>query len=302
MRPSRLRSINLNLLPILQSLLKTRSVTRTAEHLHMSQPGVSDALAKAAHCTTTTNFWCGQSGEMQPTQLALALQEELDGSIEALERVVEREGFDPKRLERRFVISTADIVVLALVNKVIAGLQYEAPGVTVQFEGIQADYPHLVRTGEVDLLVGPHNVLETKGLIHMDLYEETSVCIARRGHPKIDGQLSNRTYRELVHASFRANQRTNETLETTLVGAHQNDIVRLPHYTLMPVIVEQSDVVAMIPKRAAEYYAKRHEIQAFDPPFEVPNVTITAYWSRIQDRDPAHMWFRNRVRSAAPTS
>ena len=301
MRQSRLRSINLNLLPILQSLLKTRSVTRTAEHLHMSQPGVSDALAKLrTHYNDDLLVRAG--GEMQPTQLALALQEELNGSMEALELVVEREGFDPKRLKRRFVISTADIVVLALVNKVIDGLQDEAPGVTVQFEGIQADYPHLVRTGEVDLLVGPHNVLETKGLIHMDLYEETSVCIARRGHPKIDGQLSNRTYRELVHASFRANQRTNETLETMLVGTHQNDIVRLPHYTLMPVIVEQSDVVAMIPKRAAEYYAKRHEIQAFDPPFEVPNVTITAYWSRIQDRDPAHIWFRNRVRSAAPTS
>jgi len=301
MRPSKLRSINLNLLPILQSLLTTRSVTRTAEHLHMSQPGVSDALAKLrAHYNDDLLVRAG--GEMQPTQLALALQEELNGSIEALERVIERDGFDPKKLERRFVISTADVVVLSLVNKVIDGLEDEAPGVTVQFEGIQADYLDSVRTGEVDLLVGPHNVLETKGLMEMELYDETLVCIARRNHPKIKGQLSSRAYKDLAHAAFRANQRTNESFETMLVGTRQNDIVRLPHYTLMPVIVEESDVVAMIPKRAAEYYAERHRIQAFDPPFKVPNVTIAAYWSRIHDRDPAHKWFRNRVRSAAPTS
>ena len=46
MRYANLRSMNLNLLPILQSLLSTRNVTRSAEQLHMSQPAVSDALAK----------------------------------------------------------------------------------------------------------------------------------------------------------------------------------------------------------------------------------------------------------------
>ncbi len=299
MRPSRLRSINLNLLPILQSLLTTRSVTRTAEQLHMSQPGVSDALAKL-RIHYKDDLLVRAGGEMQPTQLALALQEELNGSIEALERVIERETFDPGVLERRFVIATADVVVLALVNNLIEDLQKEAPGVMVQFEDLPSDYFDSVRTGSIDLLLGPQYVLETKGLVEMALYDETVVCIARKNHPRIKGRLSTEDYRDLAHASFRANQRTDKTFQTLHLGAAPNDIVRLPYYTLMPVIVEESDVVAMIPKRAAEYYAKRHNIQILNPPFKVPNVTIAAYWSRIHDRDPAHVWFREKVRSAVP--
>ena len=297
MRPSRLRSINLNLLPILQSLIATRSVTRTAEHLHMSQPGVSDALAKLrAHYRDDLLVRTG--GEMRPTPFALQLREELNGSIEAIERVIVRDSFDPKALERRFVISTADVVVLSLANNLIEGIRDEAPGVSIQFEDISAGYFDSVRTGEVDLLMGPQNVLETRGLEEMTLYDETMVCIVRKGHPKIKGRLSRKEYRDLAHASFRANQHTDETFETTYLGPGQNDIIRLPQYTLMPVIVEETDVVAMIPRRAAEYYGKRHQLQVFDLPFEVPTVTISAYWSRIYDRDLAHRWFREKVRSA----
>jgi len=265
----------------------------------MSQPGVSDALAKLrAHYRDDLLVRTG--GEMQPTRFALELQEELNGSIEALERVIERDTFDPNMLERRFVIATADVVVLAFVNQVIERIQDEAPGVSIQFEDLPADYFDSVRTGAVDLLVGPQNVLETKGLAEMELYEETVVCIAREGHPKVTGRLSKEAYRDLPHASFRANQRTDRTFETTHLGPGQNDIVRLPQYTLMPVIVEQTDIIAMLPRRAAEYYVKRHRIQVFELPFEVPNVTIAAYWSRIHDRDPAHIWFRDKVRSAVP--
>lgn len=301
MRSTRLRSINLNLLPILWSLLSTRSVTRTAEQLHMSQPGVSDALAKL-RIHYDDELLVRTGNEMQPTQLALALKTRLNESIEALEHVVERESFDPKKLERRFVVSTADSVVLVLVNSIIGGLREEAPGVSVQFADLQADYLQLVRSGEVDLLIGPQNVIQSSGLEQTELYQETLVCIARKSHPKINGKLDVRAYNELVHAAFRANHQTAASLETTVVGEGQDDIVRLPQQTLLPGIVEESDLVALVPSRVADYFVKRFEIQILKPPFEVPVVPIAAFWSRIHDRDLAHRWFRDRVQSAATHS
>ncbi|MCK9504582.1 MAG: LysR family transcriptional regulator [Porticoccaceae bacterium] len=41
-----LRAIDLNLLPILRELLYSQNVSKAAERLHMTQPAVSDALAR----------------------------------------------------------------------------------------------------------------------------------------------------------------------------------------------------------------------------------------------------------------
>jgi DNA-binding transcriptional LysR family regulator len=41
---ARLRKVNLDLLPVLHELLRTKSVTRTAQSFNMTQPAVSRAL------------------------------------------------------------------------------------------------------------------------------------------------------------------------------------------------------------------------------------------------------------------
>ncbi|MYE85936.1 MAG: LysR family transcriptional regulator [Gammaproteobacteria bacterium] len=298
MRYANLRSMNLNLLPILQSLLSTRNVTRSAEQLHMSQPAVSDALAKLrVHYDDDLLVRAGRG--MKPTQFALSLQTVLDDSIEAMERLIQRESFDLHDLQRRFIISTVDSVVLTLVNKLISDLRTEAPGVTVQFIDPHSEDLQALRATEIDLLILPRGVLDTSGMHEIELYQETFVCIARADHPKVNGILSKRAYNAMTHAAFRPDHRMDLSFETTLVGQNQNDVVRLPNFTLLPAIVEQSDAVALIQKRTAEHFAARYDIKLFQPPFPIPSVAIAGYWSQIHNRDSAHEWFRNRVRLAA---
>ena len=81
-RPS-LRSINLNLLPILHSLLSTRNVTRSAEQLHMSQSAVSEALGKL-RIQFKDDLLVKTGREMKPTPMALSIQDQLDASMESL--------------------------------------------------------------------------------------------------------------------------------------------------------------------------------------------------------------------------
>ncbi|MEM7004136.1 MAG: LysR substrate-binding domain-containing protein [Pseudomonadota bacterium] len=298
MRYAHLRSINLNLLPILQSLLETRNVTRSAEQLHMSQPAVSEALAKLRlHYEDDLLVKTGR--EMKPTQLALSIQQELNHSVAALEQLIQRERFDPGQLTRRFIVATVDTVILTLVNKLVAELQGEAPGVSLQFVDLKLEDLKTLQAGEIDMLILPRNVLETDELHEIELYQESFVCIARTDHPEVAGGVSKRAYKAMNHAAFRAHHRLDLTYETSLVGTNQNDVVRLPHFALLPAIVEESDAVALIQRRAAEHFAARYNIQMFAPPFAVPEVTIGGYWSRIHHRDSAHEWFRNKVRAAA---
>ena len=69
------------------------------------------------------------------------------------------------------------------------------------------------------------------------------------------------------------------------MGRDQNDVIRLPSFTLLPALVEHSDAVALMQKRAAEHFVGRYDIQIFDPPFNVPIVSHAGFWARIHDRE-----------------
>lgn len=62
-----IRSVDLNLLVVLDALLRTSSVSRTGDELHMSQPAVSAALARLRKSFGDPLF-VRSSHAMQPTR------------------------------------------------------------------------------------------------------------------------------------------------------------------------------------------------------------------------------------------
>ena len=67
-----IRSVDLNLLVVLDTLMRTKNVSRAAEELHMSQPAVSAALGRLRKIFVDPLFVRGSHG-MQPTARALQL-------------------------------------------------------------------------------------------------------------------------------------------------------------------------------------------------------------------------------------
>ena len=127
-----LRSVNLNLLPVLEALLSSRSVTQAAEKLHMSQSAVSDALSRLR--TQFRDELLVRSGrEMFLTPLAQDLLAPLGETLARVEALVEAPTFWPRDLEREFIVATADPVTMAFGAPLCAALQREAPLATVHF-------------------------------------------------------------------------------------------------------------------------------------------------------------------------
>ncbi|MGI9464819.1 MAG: LysR family transcriptional regulator, partial [Aestuariivirgaceae bacterium] len=89
-----LRNTDLNLLIVLHSLLHTRSVTKTAGRLNMSQPAVSRALAKL-RATFDDKLFVKAAGGMLPTTRAQELMAPLATSLDVLHDLFARPEFDP---------------------------------------------------------------------------------------------------------------------------------------------------------------------------------------------------------------
>jgi len=293
-----LRSVNLNLLPILDALLTSRRVTAAAAKLHMSQSAVSDALARL-RVQFRDDLLVRRNREMILTPLARDLIAPLHEILASVETLVGRRSFLPAELEREFVVATADPVVMALAAGLYGELQATAPGVSVRFVGLQNYDDDRLRAMELDLVVVPRGYLRREQLVESPVYEEPFVCIARRGHPAIRTKLDRRLYSRLPHVSYRADLQSTVSMEERLLGLEQRDVIKVPSFSLLPIIVEQTDAIALVQRRVAERFAQSADIVLYDPPVAITPLVVCMYWSPAHERDAAHAWFRSAVKAVA---
>ena len=191
--------LNLNLLPVLDALLAERSVSRAGARVGLSQPAVSNALAQLrAHFDDA--LLVRKAGGMAPTERALAIAGPLRAALLALEQGLEPAAtFDPAAASRDFTIMTNDFVAFALLPRLLARLQHEAPGVHLQVRAWQEHFvPSELARGDTDLVLGFHRGLPV-GHQAAPLFQDRFVFVARKGHPKVRGRITLATYTKLAH-------------------------------------------------------------------------------------------------------
>src|SRR5258708_39311771 len=90
-----LRSIDLNLLVILEALVEERSVTKAAQRVGISQSATSHALRRL-RITFQDEFVVRTGDGMSPTAIALSLANAIGGSLHDIEQAVQGgRCFDP---------------------------------------------------------------------------------------------------------------------------------------------------------------------------------------------------------------
>lgn len=294
---TQLRSVDLNLLPVLRELLRTRNVTRTAESLNMSQSAVSEALRRLRH-QFGDEILVRVGREMAPTRFAESLVSHVESALGEVEALVNPQSFDPRSVERQFIIATADSIILTLnTPHLVTRLAEEAPGITIQFVDLQRIDKRSLERGELDLVVMPRGILDETGLNSFHAYREEFVFIARRGHPAITGPLTQADIENLTSVAYRADETSD--LFALLPGRTSGDQVRVPQFTLLPFIVEKSDAISLIQRHVAERFARLLDIQILEPPRTYREVEVRAYWAQIHENDLCHRWLRTRIEEVA---
>ncbi|MDW3714152.1 LysR family transcriptional regulator [Pseudomonas sp. 2023EL-01195] len=120
-------TFDLNLLRVLDALLRERNVSRAAERLSLSQPAVSNALNRLRELLGDPLLVrVGRS--MQPTPRALALEAPIRTALAQIEQsLVAGEAFDPARSRQRFSIAVTDYVELICMTRLLPLALYELP-------------------------------------------------------------------------------------------------------------------------------------------------------------------------------
>jgi DNA-binding transcriptional LysR family regulator len=74
---------------------------------------------------------------------------------------------------------------------------------------------------------------------------------------------------------------------------HRKDAVRVPGFHVLPMIVANSDLLAVVPNRLAQAFASLAAIKILPVPVSIPPYDIKIYWHERYHHDPPNKWFRS---------
>jgi DNA-binding transcriptional LysR family regulator len=287
--------LDLSLIRVICAVYESRSVSRAAEALSLTQPAVSSALARLRELTGNPLFVRSRGG-MVPTTLADHLFREfkrglniIDGSLSSLSE------FDPASSERKFRINMTDIGELVFIPPIIDFLKQAAPNVRIETCQVSPEEtPHALATGQLDLAVGYLPLLKLRGVA---LFQEQYVCLFRREHPLIDDTLNKSVFLSCRHVAVSSHFNSHNALgdELAAIGVDRDVQHQVSHFTTLPTILSQTDLLATVPSRVAKLFALTHELRFLPLPTPLPTFTVNAHWDPHFDSDPGHIWLREAV-------
>lgn len=289
-----LHELDLNLLVVFNQLLVDRRVSKAAESLGVSQPAVSNSLAKLRKLLGDELFLRTPQG-MQPTPYAEQLAESVSYALAMIHSGVnQRTSFEPATAQRSFTLGMTDIGEIYFLPALIERLRREAPGVTLStVRNTAVNLRDELEAGKVDAAVGllPHL---KAGFFQRRLFTQRYVCLMRQGHRLARRKLTLAEFSAAEHlmvvSAGTGHGKVDELLQRG--GIERRIQLTVPHYVSVGHILQGSDLIATVPERLADRLLQAFGLAKQPHPAQLPDIAINVFWHAKYHRSPANRWLR----------
>src|SRR5262245_57234435 len=202
--------------------------------------------------------------------------------------------FDPRTTTRRFTLYANGVGQMVFLPTLVAFLKKEAPNATVRTSPIPLENPGAaIISGDVDVAAGFFDNLTT-GFRQSLLFRERYVCAVRANHPKFRSGMSLEAFKTSEHAMADATGMAHAVIDRFLAKqrVQRNVALRVSGFHVLPMIIANSDLLAVIPNRLAQAFVSHVPIKVLPLPISIPPFDIRIYWHERYHHDPALCWFR----------
>lgn len=298
-----LRNVDLNLLVALDALLTEQNVSRAGKRLGLSQSAMSGSLARLRKLFDDP-LLVRVGRELTLTPAAQALVTPIRDILNRIEQTVERRPeFDPATAARTFSVSASDYATLLLLGPFLRALAAEAPGVTLHLLPRTNDARQLLRTGEVDLVIEPHELLGDAEFPCQPLFSDRWLCAVDTRNPHVPARgISREEYLRLPHLVYSiGSDRQLNIADQYLAqqGIQRRIEATVESFLLVPFLIQGTPLVTLVLERAMRRLAPAAGVRVMESPIALPGVHENVYWHPSHTTDPGHRWLRDRLRAAA---
>jgi DNA-binding transcriptional LysR family regulator len=289
-----LSKVDLNLFVVFDAIYTEANLTRAGQIVGITQPAVSNALARLRDTFNDPLFVRTAQG-MVPTPMAQNIVGPVRNAL-ALLRVSVQESrvFNPADASKTFRISMADLIEAVVLPPLMRRLRRHAPSLVIEsFSCKRRDTTKELAAGRLDFAVdAPLN--SDPQVRHVKLVEDRYVCAMRQGHPLEHAPMTLDVYlaQEHIHISSRRNGLGEVDLALGKIGLQRKIMLRSQHYMMAAQVLHQTDMVMTVPER----FARRHDLPFCALPLTGVNPVEThLYWHESTDQDPANRWMREQL-------
>jgi DNA-binding transcriptional LysR family regulator len=292
-----LRAIDLNLLVVFDAIYRERNISKAAQRLTLSQPAVSNALARLRERLGDPLF-IRTTHTMVPTARANALVDPIQQALSLIEGSLRSgDAFDASRSERRFVIAVEDYGETVILSRFLDWLAQAAPGICIKIRpepGTQLASE--MKDGQVDLALD-YFIQRDPSFHNECIMTDGLLSLSRVDHRQLNGHLSLEQYLKVHHIALSPRFGSMPMIDLALAkrGLRRHVSVELPHFQSMPLLVKNTELICTLPNRMAHLYAETFQLQTYEVPLRVPKFPIYLIWHCSMDADPAHTWLRHNL-------
>jgi DNA-binding transcriptional LysR family regulator len=295
-----LRSFDLNLLTVFDALFETQSVTRASTQLGMAQPALSHAL-KRLRLALKDELFIRTAQGMVPTPRAKLLAGPVREALQSLGAAIGGDKlFNPASHTQDFEIVMNNWAALTLAAPLAAVCRAEAPGILLRIRPVgRQNIGDLLDRGGLDFAVT--NKPPIGRFMVNELAADSYVVVARRGHPVCMAPVvSGECLAAYPHLALSSTGEDDQFLDERLAAAGCERRIGISAPLLSaPPILRQTDMVAVMSRRAATEFCAAADLALVELPFETPAIRHWIVWHRRSEPDLAHRWLCQKLSDLA---
>lgn len=294
----RFHGLDLNLLIALDILLTEKNITKAGEKLFLSQPATSAALSRLrSYFDDELLVQMGRNMVLTPMGESLA-EPVKNLLIQTKTLLNNRNKFDPKTAERKFIIMASDYTGNVLLPELNRKLAQEAPHCAIEQIMPSSEAEKQIQRGNVDILLLPQvNIIDEHP--STPLFDDEFVCVMWNQNPLSKKTLTLEDYKQAEHVLVRLGTAYNTPMIddwlTRNLGFDRKIAYTTINFSSAPLFVIGTSYIAIMHKRLAKIFAQHLPIHICPLPWNTPTISIYMQWNKFQETDSGLLWFRHLI-------
>jgi len=292
-----LRSVDLNLLTVFDAVMQEQNITRAAHALGMSQPAVSNAVARLKVMFNDELFVRYGRG-IQPTARSYQLFGSIRQALQLVQNELPGSGFDPLSSERVFNLCVCSPLDNLLTSIIYNSVEKAAPNINLVFKAdLNHSTEHQLRYQEIEFVIG-YEEFRRPEFSCVPLFKDEMVLVTSKEHPRMANLVTEADVFNEQHAVVSLDRYASfsqpwyDTAEKKSRIAYQGMAV-----TSVLNIVAQTHLVTIAPRWLVERFTHGLPLQVLPLPLALNTRTCYLSWHEAAGRDKGHQWMEELLTS-----
>jgi DNA-binding transcriptional LysR family regulator len=287
--------LDLNLLVIFDAIMKEQSISAAAQQLAMTQPSVSNAVARMRHSWKDPLF-IKQGRGITPTPFALLLWQQVASPLENIRSAVSLAPFNAAQSEQTFRIAITDGTAGLLWPALRRHLEQYAPKINLHAVPYKLDGQALLVNAEVDLVLDYYENLHPQ-IHNQHLFDNDFVCVMAKAHPLSEKVLVLDDFVAAEHllVSLSGDASGSVDKKLTQLGLTRRIAMTVNSFASAKTLIEESCLITTLPYSVIASWQSLDKLTVKTLPFTLPKVPISMAWHSRNEGSASLRWLREAI-------